>query len=111
MSLRDLSAHPAVLADPGTFTHRIVADAFAARDLPLQLRMTTHYMETIKMLASVGLAWSVLPASMLDRSLQKLPVQGVPLSRQLGLITHSGRTPSKAAQAFIHLLQQQADRG
>ena len=111
LSLSDLSAHPAVLADPGTFTHRIVADAFAARGLPLQLRMTTHYLETIKILASVGLAWSVLPQTLLDRSLLRLPVQGVALSRQLGLITHSGRTPSKAAQAFTRLLLQQAERG
>jgi len=106
-TLADLSAYPAVLPDPGTFTHRIVADAFAARGLPLQLRMTTHYMETIKMLAGVGLAWSVLPQTMLDRSLRALPVAGVRLSRTLGCVAHGGRTLSRAAQAFIALLREE----
>ncbi len=55
VSLADIAAHPAVLPDPGTFTHRIVAETFARRGLSLQLRMTTNYMETIKMMASVGL--------------------------------------------------------
>lgn len=104
-TLADLSAHPAVLPDPGTFTHRIVADAFAARGLPLQLRMTTHYLETIKMLAGVGLAWSVLPQTMLDRTLRALPVAGVRLNRTLGCVTHGGRTLSRAAQAFAALLE------
>lgn len=109
LALADLSTHPAVLPDPGTFTHRIVAEAFALRGLPLHLRMTTHYLETIKMLASVGLAWSVLPQTMLDRSLRVLPVRGVKLSRDLGLVAHTGRTPSRAARAFTQLLRHYAD--
>ncbi|MDE2407111.1 MAG: LysR family transcriptional regulator [Xanthomonadaceae bacterium] len=109
LALADLSAHSAVLPDPGTFTHRIVAEAFASRGLPLRLRMTTHSLETLKMLASVGLAWSVLPQTLLDRSLRVLPLRGVKLSRELGLVTHTGRTPSRAAQAFTQLLWQHAD--
>lgn len=108
-TLADLAAHPAVLPDPGTFTHRIVADAFAARGLPLQLRMTTHSLETLKMLASVGLAWSVLPQTMLDRSMRTLPVAGARLTRTLGCVTHGGRTLSRAAQAFSALLEGSAD--
>ena len=107
-TLTDLSAYPAVLPDPGTFTHRIVADAFAARGLPLRLRMTTHYMETIRMLAEVGLAWSVLPRTMLERKLRVLPVAGTKLSRQLGHVVHGGRTLSRAAQAFAALLRDSA---
>ena len=110
LTLADLAAHPAVLPEPHTFTHRIVADAFARRGLPLRLRMTSNYMETLKMLASVGLAWGVLPRTMLDRSLRVLPVGGVQLSRQLGCVTHAGRTPSRAAQAFISLLDAGAGR-
>ena len=103
-SLAELAAYPAVLPEPHTFTHRIVAEAFARRGLTLRLRMTSNYMETLKMLASVGLAWGVLPQTMLDRSLRSLPVGGVTLSRRLGCVTHAGRTPSRAAQAFLALL-------
>lgn len=109
LTFADLSAHPAVLPDPGTVTHQIVAEAFASRNLPLQLRMTTHYLETLKMLASVGLAWSVLPHTLLGRGLRVLPVRGAALSRTLGLVQHTGRTPSRAAQAFTRLLLQHAD--
>ena len=108
LTLADLAAHPAVLPEPHTFTHRIVADAFSRHALPLRLRMTSNSMETLRMLTSVGLAWGVLPQTMLDRNLRALPVAGVRLSRQLGCITHAGRTPSRAARAFIDLLQQQA---
>ena len=104
-TLADIAAHPAVLPDPGTFTHRIVADVFARRGLSLQLRMTTNYMETIKMMVSVGLAWSALPQTMVDAQVQVLPVAGVQLSRRLGYVVHGGRTLSRAAQAFIGLLQ------
>lgn len=106
-TLADIAAHPAVLPDPGTFTHRIVADAFARRGLSLQLRMTTNYMETIKMMVSIGLAWSALPQTMIDSQVVVLRVQDVQLSRQLGYVVHGGRTLSRAAQAFIGLLDAQ----
>ncbi|TXI26588.1 MAG: LysR family transcriptional regulator [Ottowia sp.] len=105
LSPADLAAHPAVLPEAHTFTHRIVADAFASRSLPLALRMTSNSMETLKMLVTVGLAWGVLPQTMVDRSLRVLPVRGLRLSRQLGCIRHAGRTPSRAAQAFLSLLR------
>ena len=108
VTLADLAAHPAVLPDADTFTHRIVAEAFAQRGLALQLRMTTNYMETIKMLASVGLAWSALPETMLDAQLQVLPVREAKLVRQLGSIVHGGRTLSRAARAFVALLRSDA---
>lgn len=108
ITLADLAAHPAVLPDAVTFTHRIVADAFARRGLSLQLRMTTNYLETIKMLVSVGLAWSVLPETMLDAQVQVLPVTGLKLSRQLGCTVHGGRTLSRAAHAFVELLKADA---
>ena len=109
VGLADLAAHPAVLPDAVTFTHRIVANAFARRGLTVQVRMTTNYLETIKMLAAVGLAWTVLPRTMVDAQVRVLPVAGVKLSRQLGCTVHGGRTLSRAAQAFIELLK--ADAG
>ncbi len=108
-TLRELAAHPAVLPDPSTFTHRIVADRFAAEGLAVRLHMTTNAMETLKMLAGVGLAWSVLPHTMLDDSTVVLRVPGAPLRRRLGYVTHGGRTLSNAARAFMALLDAAAD--
>jgi len=111
VTLRDLAAHPAVLPDANTFTHRIVAERFAAEGLAPRLRMTTNTMETLKMLASVGLAWSVLPHTMLDAQTVVLRVPGVALRRQLGYVTHAGRTLSNVARAFMALLDAAAARG
>jgi len=108
-TLRDLAGYPAVLPDASTFTHRIVADRFAADGLAPRLHMTTNAMETLKMLAGVGLAWSVLPHTMLDASTVVLRVPGVRLRRQLGYVTHGGRTLSNAARAFMGLLDGAAD--
>ena len=69
--------------------------------------MTTNYMETIKMMVSIGLAWSALPQTMIDSQVVVLRVQDVQLSRQLGYVVHGGRTLSRAAQAFIGLLDAQ----
>jgi len=111
VTLAELATHPAVLPDANTFTHRIVADCFAVAGLAPTLRMTTNAMETLKMLASVGLAWSVLPHTMLDAHTTALRVPGVQLRRQLGCVTHAGRTPSNAARAFMALLEEAASQG
>ena len=67
----------------------------------------SNYLETIKMMVSIGLAWSVLPRTMLDAQVVRLPLPGIQLTRQLGYIHHQERTLSNAAQAFMRLLDQQ----
>ena len=109
--LRDLAAHPAVLPDADTFTHRIVAARLAAEGLAPALRMTSNHLETLKMLVGVGLAWSVLPRTMLDAQVAVLRVPGVRLRRQLGHVAHTGRTLSNAARAFVAQLDAEAARG
>jgi DNA-binding transcriptional LysR family regulator len=49
-----------------TFTHHIVQRLFEAQGLTPNIAMSTNYLETIKMMVSIGLAWSVLPRTMLD---------------------------------------------
>ena len=104
VSLNDLAAHPAVLPDPGTFTHKLIAGLFADNGLTLQVRLRTNYLETIKMLVSVGLAWSALPASLRDEQVVALPVRGAQLKRELGWVRHGGRTLSRAGKAFVDVL-------
>ena len=71
--------------------------------------MSTNYLETIKMMVSIGIAWSVLPRTMLDDQVVRLPVPGVLLERQLGYIVHTERTLSNAARAFMTLLDSERD--
>jgi DNA-binding transcriptional LysR family regulator len=97
-----------VLPGLDTYTGQIVKRLFDSQGLPLDTLMTTNYMETIKMMVSVGLGWSVLPRSMVDDSLRILPVATPPLSRRLGYIRNPRHTLSNAAGAFIRLLEESA---
>ena len=100
-TLAELSQTPAILPDLNTYTGQLIHRFFNEQGLNLNISMATNFLETIKMLCSVGLGWSVLPASMLDEQLKVLNVQSSTLKRDLGLVRHTGRTLSNAGQAFI----------
>ncbi|HHJ15147.1 MAG TPA: LysR family transcriptional regulator [Gammaproteobacteria bacterium] len=103
--LNDLAQHPAILPASNTYTRQIAAQAFRRLGLELDIALSTNYLETIRMLTSVGIGWSLLPATMLDRQLKKLPVPELVLRRSLGVVYHRERTLSNAARALIEQLQ------
>mgnify|MGYP003471561376 FL=1 len=107
ISLADVARHPAVFPGGNTFTHHIVRRLFERERLTPNIGMSTNYLETIKMMVSIGIAWSVLPRTMLDDQVARLPLPGIQLDRQLGYIVHSERTLSNAARAFMALLDNQ----
>ncbi len=110
LDLKTLSEHPAILPGMNTYTGQIVKDLFDSRGLPLKVSMATNYLETIRMMASVGLGWTVLPRTMLDDTLVALPLKDGLVSRNLGVVYHEGRSLSRAAQAFIEVLEAFADQ-
>ena len=103
-SLRELASHPAVLPDERTYTHRIVMSALQAHGVAPRIRLSTNYLETLKMLVAIGLGWSVLPCSMLDDSIVAIDRPELSLSRELGAVWHRGRTRSGPARALLGLL-------
>lgn len=105
ISLEDVAAYPAVFPGGNTFTHHIVQQLFQSAGLEPNISMSTNYMETIKMMVSIGIAWSVLPRTMLDEQVVALNLPGIALSRSLGYIVHTERTLSNAAKAFMQLLE------
>ncbi|TNE99845.1 MAG: LysR family transcriptional regulator, partial [Gammaproteobacteria bacterium] len=105
-SLEDLSRYPAILPDTTTATYRTVSRLFLEANLPLNQQIPTNYLETIKMMTSVGLGWSVLPLSMADESLHRLE-SGHSISRVLGAIGLSGRQLSQAAKALLDIVRQE----
>ncbi len=111
MDLAALSDYPAVLPGLNTYTGQIVKRLFEQRSLPLQVSLATNYLETIRMMASVGLGWTVLPRSMGDPSLATLPVEDAAIERTLGVVYHEGRSLSRAARAFMEALDQFAETG
>ena len=109
LRLTDLCVHPAILPGGATYTGRIISALFADQGLNLHVTMSTNYLETIRMLVSIGLGWSALPATMVDESLHALEIiDAPPLSRELGCVLHPERTLSNAARAFLALIQTNA---
>lgn len=109
VTLKDLSEYPAILPEANTFTFKLLAEKFKQQNLSLDAPMPTNYLETIKMLVSVGLGWSLLPETMLENidetGLIILRIDQVRLTRPLGLLYLQGRTLSNAAKAFIALIK------
>lgn len=110
LNINQLCTHPAILPDLNTYTGKMIKQFFDHNGKVLKATMATNYLETIKMMVSVGLGWSMLPATMLDQSVSALDCTQLQLERQLGLIHHRDKTLSNAAQAFIRLLKVDSDR-
>jgi DNA-binding transcriptional LysR family regulator len=104
ISLELLSRHPVILPGTGTFTRNIIQQGFAERGLELVIALETNYLETIRMMVSIGLGWSILPETMCTDDLIRLPVADLHLNRRLGIVTHQSRVLSNAAQAFAKTL-------
>lgn len=105
-NLQDFCKHTAILPEQNTTTFNLINDVFLKQSLSLKLAMSTNYLETIKMMVSVGLGWSALPESMIDdEKLKRLnwPVQTP--SRALGIMKLPNRNLSRTAEAFIQRLE------
>lgn len=109
LNLDLLSQYPAILPGLGTYTGRMIKAFFDRHGLPLNASMATNYLETIKMMVSVGLGWGMLPATMIDHSLRPLACPGLTITRQLGYIHHREKSLSNATRAFVGLLEAAAD--
>ena len=107
LNLKQLCEHSAILPASGTYTRETFERAIADRGLILKVSMSTNYLETIKMMVSIGLGWSVLPSNLLSKELTVLKIPGLSLSRQLGVVWHQQRTLSNAASAMLETLDNQ----
>ena len=110
VSLSTLSEFPAILPGLNTYTGQIIKSLFQHHNLKLDVSMSTNYLETIKMMVSIGLGWSVLPHTMLDDSVTTLEFSEIKLVRTLGYVYHQNRTLSNAANAFVKALHDASDR-
>ena len=61
VDLEVLSRHPVILPGLNTYTGQIAKKMFDDAGLGLNVAMSTNYLETIRMMASIGLGWTILP--------------------------------------------------
>ncbi|AKH19998.1 LysR family transcriptional regulator [Sedimenticola thiotaurini] len=111
VSLSDLTRHQAVLVGQGTYTQRILERALQPLNLKLDISMATNYFETLKMMVSIGLGWSLLPETMThDPELKVLDIREVQLTRTLGAVIHTNRSLSNAARAMVDACLEESAR-
>ncbi|NYT74701.1 LysR family transcriptional regulator [Halomonas sp. QX-2] len=105
LSLSALCDFNCIMPGAKTFTGSLIAQRFAEASLQLPVSMATNYLETLKMMCSVGLGWSLLPEKMIDSELVELEVDTAPIHRPLGYLVHTNRTLSNAARRMIEELE------
>lgn len=88
----------------------MVVNTLAREGLDVSVAMSTNFLETLKMMVSIGLGWSVLPETLIDDSVHRLKIDHPPIERPLGYLFHENRTLSNAARAMIDLLEASRER-
>ena len=104
VTLEQLAKHSAILPAMGTYTRTVIEKPIIQQQDKLDVILETNYLETIRMMVSIGLGWSALPRTMLDESLIEIKVQGLNIERSLGIVQHAGRSLSNAGKAFVERL-------
>ena len=101
ISVEQLSKIPAILPSQNTFTRELLEQALGLNHQNLNIAMETNYLETIKMMVSIGLGWSVLPVSMITSDIAIMNIQNIEFERLLGVVSHQHRTLSNAAKMLM----------
>lgn len=104
LRLEDLIAYPSLLPAAQTYTSQITLNEFEKQGIKPKITMSNNPLESIRMLVSIGLGWSVLPETLVNDDLQKLDID-LNMTRQLGMVWHPSRSQSKAAKALVDLMQ------
>ncbi len=102
ISLNELANYPAILPSVGTYTRTIIEDPIIKKQAALDVILETNYLETIRMMVSIGLGWSALPRTMINDELVEIPIDGLHIQRELGIVQHAERSISNASKAFIN---------
>ncbi|MGE8557633.1 MULTISPECIES: LysR family transcriptional regulator [unclassified Acinetobacter] len=104
LSLEDLVQYPSLLPASQTYTTQITLAEFEKQGVKPKITMSNNPLESIRMLVSIGLGWSVLPKTLLNQELQLLDIN-VQMNRQLGMVWHPGRTQSRAVQELVAMMR------
>lgn len=105
LELKDLAQFPAILPGNTTYTGQLIQKLFLQENETINYHIETNYLETIKMMVSIGLGWAVLPRTMINKELRGLQMNINNLSRNLGYMIHQSRTTSNSTSALIKTLK------
>ncbi|WP_313597420.1 LysR family transcriptional regulator [Psychrobacter sanguinis] len=105
VTLEQLAHYSAILPAANTFTSQITLAEFAKQNLKPYATMTTNPLESIRMLVSVGLGWSVLPQTLINHELATIDMaKDLELQRYLGAVINPSLTRSASVDALMQML-------
>lgn len=104
VSVEELAKHEAILPGANTYTRALLEEKLTLTGYRLHIGLSTNFLETNKMMASIGLGWTIIPETMLDETVVKIGIKNTDLRRKLGYVTHKDMTLSNATKAMIGLL-------
>ncbi len=104
IAVEELANHEAILPGVNTYTRALLEEKLALTGYKLRIGLSTNFLETNKMMASIGLGWTILPETMLDKTVVKIGLENIDLRRNLGYVIHKDMTLSNATKAMIGLL-------
>ena len=100
----DLAQYPVILPAETTSTSILINRALASIRATAGRRETADSFETIRVLVTAGIGWSVLPKSMYNDALHCCDIREFKCSRDLAILRHRQRMLSNAARAFMDML-------
>jgi DNA-binding transcriptional LysR family regulator len=107
VTLADLAGQPIILTGRDSSVRERVEQLFADAALTLVPGLEANYMSTVLALVRQGLGVTLLPESADEGRADtvQIPVDHPGVSREIGLITRSGRSLSPAAEKFVEMLR------
>jgi DNA-binding transcriptional LysR family regulator len=113
VAIRDLDGEAIVAFQRGLAIRDEIDRVLEASNVTVKVALEFDNIETIKRAAEIGSGISLLPEPTVERevstgTLVKVPLEGVPLVRPLGIIHRRDRELSETARRFVKLLQSQS---
>jgi DNA-binding transcriptional LysR family regulator len=111
VGLEQVAAHPLVLLDRSTSSRAFLDGLLAAKGLAARVAMEMNSLEVIKRLVALGFGVSIVPevavrGEVARKELVAVPVTGLG-ARQVGVALPSPGPASRAARAFVALLERE----
>ncbi|MGE5096193.1 MAG: LysR family transcriptional regulator [Betaproteobacteria bacterium] len=108
VTLKELAAHPLVMMETQTSVRALLEREMLAAKLASRPAYEVTYMSTAVGLVNAGLGIALLPTSALELQrpdIERRPIRGASLGREIGIVTRHGRTLSPAAAVLVDTLR------
>jgi len=104
-TLEQLVQYDAILPDDGTYTRNLINEFLQENNCQPNVVMETNYLETLRMMAKIGIGWTVLPRIMIDtQQMHIFDFVTCDIQRTLGIVRHKNRSLSNAGKVMCEAL-------